>query len=404
MARQKFSGPIKHRKVLLIAKNCYPYPVDTRLAQQLTALKISGIPADILCLRGNNQPDMENYGCVTIRRLMKNQGSQVGFFEYSISVFKFGILSLFTLLKLSFKNKYRIIVVHTLPEFLISIGLVHKLFGAKLFLDARDLSVELISSRWKSRKAGLLRACATVVERFCTMLCNEIITASSGFKRSLVSRGTPDRKITVLVNTADARIFKYDNCRKFAAIYRGLKLIYHGTVSERFGIIVAVEAMPLINKVIPESKLYIFGGYDLNYKAFIEKRIAELKLEGSVLLEGTKSLEEIYSILLTMHIGVVPYLSDSFMNLANSTKTFEYIASGLPVVESRLRSVEELFSDACIHYAEPGNPHDLAERIIEYCRNPLLRKQKSEKAYKEFSKYSSDLIAHLYIDLLRKYL
>ena len=43
---------------------------------------------------------------------------------------------------------------------------------------------------------------------------------------------------------------------------------------------------------------------------------------------------------------------------------FEYIASGLPVVASRLKSGEELFNDSCVHYFEPGSVREFGRKSL----------------------------------------
>jgi len=387
--------------ICIISKSLYPQ--DTRLAQQATILLRHGIGLDILCLSDKGQPDIEVHGTLTVRRLMKSPYKH-NFATYLVTTASFGILSFVNLAMLSMKNNYKVIVVHTLPEFLVFIGLFHRLSGKAIILDGRDLTVELISSRWKTKASGMLLYCAALIERICTTFCNEVITASPGFKRQLVKRGVPENKITVLVNTADTEIFKYDENRAFAPILRGARFIYHGTVSPRFGIIVAVEAMPEVLARIPESNLFVFGFYDKTYRGQIEKAIRSLSLEKNVFLRDPLQLVDIYREILTMDIGVVPYLSDNFMNLALSTKTFEYVASGLPVVASRLRSAEEMYSTNALQFAEPGNPRDFARKIIEFCKDPQLRQNKRCQAFKEFQRHSTDVIGRSYINLINKYL
>jgi glycosyltransferase involved in cell wall biosynthesis len=74
-----------------------------------------------------------------------------------------------------------------------------------------------------------------------------------------------------------------------------------------------------------------------------------------------------------MDFDVVPYLRDSFMDLALSTKSFEYIAVGLPVVASRVDSMTALFSDRSLQYSEPGDAADLADQIRRLCEAPRER-------------------------------
>ena len=390
---------MKPAKVCLIAK--YLYPFDTRLGQQVNTLKNCGIPCDVICGNNGLQENIEQIGSVTIHRIFKKPATKQSFLVYLFATSMFFASAFQKLISLSLRNDYKVIVVHTLPEFLVFITFLNKLFGSVIVLDGRDITVDLLTSRWHGKKIVFLKMIAVFLEKAITGYCDEIFTASSGFKRSLVSRGVPEKKIKVMVNTADETIFHFDRDREFKPVTEQARLIYHGTVSERFGLLVAVKAMKNICKQIPGSTLHIFGFFDPGYRKKIEDYIKQSKLNENVHLYDPMNLEEIYKQILTMDLGVVPYLSDNFMNLALSTKTFEYIAAGLPVAASRLKSSEELFDDSCIQYSESGNPEDLAEKITSLCLSPELRQAKRDRAYAMFDKYFTSASQNeMYVNLL----
>jgi len=235
-------------------------------------------------------------------------------------------------------------------------------------------------------------------------VCDTVITASNGFKRSVIERGVNPKKVVVLLNTADETIFKYEGEREFNPIQENAKIIYHGTVAERFGIHIAIDAMPIVLKKIPKSVLYVYGYYLPSYKKELEKQIEENGLSENVKLLESVSLDKISKVISIMDIGIVPYISTHFMNLALSTKAFEYISSKLPVIASRLKSIKELFSEKSIHYCIPGDAADLAEKVVEICSNTELRKKNQERALQEFSTVSGSVMAEKYLQLIRRYI
>lgn len=364
-----------------------------------------GIPCDIICGTNGKQEPIEEVQLATVHRVFKKPDKQVSFLIYLLSTFKFFLTALTKLISLSRRNDYKVIVVHTLPEFLAFVTIFNKLTGSRVILDGRDITVDLLSSRWKGKNVFLLKAIAQSVEKCITMFCDEVITASNGFRRSLISRNVSPKKVSVLVNTADEKIFRYMSHRTFTPIAENAKFIYHGTVSDRFGVLVAVQAMKTICEKIPNSSLHIYGFYDPGYRKKIEACISDSKLEKHIHLNDVVPLEQIYSQILTMDLGIVPYLSDNFMNIALSTKMFEYIASGLPVVASRLKSGRELFDDSCVHYSDPGSAEDLAEKVLEMCKDPELRSSKREQAYKAFSSnFTSELQSRSYTKMVASHL
>jgi glycosyltransferase involved in cell wall biosynthesis len=181
----------------------------------------------------------------------------------------------------------------------------------------------------------------------------------------------------------------------------GVKLIYHGTVSQRFGLLKAVNALYKIKAHLPESVLYIYGKYDPIYKKEIEERILELDLSESIFLHERQRLEEIYRLVKKADIGVVPYRNDEFMNLALSTKTFEYIAAGIPVVASRMNSTMRLFDDNCITYFDPDSEDDFVEKILLLCEKPQLRRKRVYAAAAAFVPYSGEEMYKRLINLVK---
>ncbi len=387
--------------VCFIAK--YPYPLDTRLVQQATSLVQNNIHVDIICLKAEQMPSFETTGPIAIHRLIHKKAKE-SFLEYVTSTVLFGLLSTIKLFQLRMKRKFSVVVVCTLPEALVFFVFWIKFTGAGLILDARDLTVELLASRWQVPTINIIRTLFILVERLSMGLCGDVITASNGFMRSLVDRKIPQRKIAVIFNTSDTSIFKPDPKREFLPIQTDLRMLYHGTVSHRFGVMIAVEAVGLIRRVFPNVKFFIYGSYDPGYLKSIKQRIEALNIHDNITMGGFLDLGEIYEIIKSVHIGVVAYLSDPFMNQALSTKTFEYIAAGLPVVASRLKSCEELFDDSCIQYAIPGDANDLAEKIIEFAHNPSLRKQKSKAALQQFQQYSDIVMNERFLGVIKKYL
>jgi glycosyltransferase involved in cell wall biosynthesis len=238
------------------------------------------------------------------------------------------------------------------------------------------------------------------LERISCRTADALITVSDGCKERLIKRGNPPEKVTLVLNSANQNIFKFDEEREFTRIDESAKILYHGTVEKQFGIHIAIDAMAEVIKIIPNSKLIIYGCYFPSYKKELEEQISKLDLSNEVFLYDTISLEECYINIKEADIGIVPYLNSDYANIGLSNKTFEYTATGLPVVASRLFSLHAIFDEDCVHYAEPDNPADIADKIINLCKNPQLRNEKALNAYKALSKISGEVMDRRYINLI----
>lgn len=376
------------------------YPNDERVRREAEALEREGIGTDVICLRGEGETPLETFGLVTAHRVA-SQSSKETLGQYLWLSSKFSVACFVKLQRLAMKQRYDVIQVHNMPDFLVFIPLLQRLIGRRVVLDLHDLSVELFGSKWTGRKASMLVPIVAMVEKLSCAFANRLITTSHGFEERLIQRGIRPEKITLVINTADPTIFKFDESREFKKIESGARLLYHGTVAERFGLHKAIEAVGHLQKRVPLSSLKIFGAYDASYKESLERLIRDLGLEDRVTLGGYLPLEEIYEIIRRSDFGLVPYLSTDFMNLAFSTKTFEYTATGIPVVASRLRPVQSIFDESCVQFAEPGNAEDMADRIAEACADPEGRKRRVEAARTGLGEISGEVMAERYVGLMR---
>lgn len=387
---------MKEKNVCIISK--FLYDNDTRLQQQAKTLNSAGAKVDVLCLT-NNQSNRRNDNGITIFGIIKPSPKET-ILKYAWSTFKFALAAFLRLQKLAFKKKYDLIVVHTLPELLVFIAVLQKIRGTKILLDIRDTSVELFDSKWgRDNKKILMKFVRTSANLACSY-SDKIITASPGFQEKLIERNVPKEKISIIYNSADTSIFRIDNQREYNLIKSGAKLIYHGTIAERFGIDIAIRSLAILQEKIPDSELRIFGFYDENYKKMLEKLVSELNLEKFVFLNGRESLENIYKFVKMSDIGIVPYRSDEFMQLALSTKMFEYVASGIPVVAARLRPAEYVFKDDCVLYSTPNKPQEFADNIEHLCLNPDLRKSLVNNAIAAHNKVSGEAMSRSYLGIV----
>jgi glycosyltransferase involved in cell wall biosynthesis len=177
----------------------------------------------------------------------------------------------------------------------------------------------------------------------------------------------------------------------------GPVLLYHGTVAHRFGLHVAIEAVGRLRERLPGVRLFIYGRYDPSYRKSLERLVEASGLGGCVSLGGYLPLEKVKEVIGEADIGVVPYLSDPFMNLALSTKTFEYVSMRLPVVASRLDSITSIFTDRSLEYFNPGNATDLADAIMRICRAPALRKDYIDNAAEAYEPISWPVMSKRYL-------
>jgi len=377
------------------------YPGDPRIRRQAEALEQAGYEVDILCRHSSSgiQPKVEKFGRVTAYRIM-NAPRQESMLKYLLISTIFLFVAFFKIQPLHLKRKYSMFQAHNMPDHLVFIGIIQKILGVPLILDIHDLTVELFEEKWPGKKNLFLKSMVKFIEMVSCKFADRVITVTQTCKERLIIRGLPEEKITLILNTPNDDIFKFLPDRKFEIINKNAKLIYHGSIAERFGLHIAVDAMSIILKEIPGSKLFIYGGYNTSYGKFLKEKIKNLKLEETIILNGIIIRDKIPQLLYNSDFGLVPYLSNDYMNLALPTKAFEYIATGLPVISSMLDDLAKTFSSDSISYVKENDPQLLAEKVIELCSNPDKRRNQAQKAHKEMNKISGRVMTERYVSLI----
>ena len=384
-------------RVCMISQSSHP---DPRVRREAEALAYNGFEVDIICCSEHkSEPAKEIFGAVTVYRILYKRKFE-SFVKYFLESFYFFVLAFFKLQYLSLTRGYDLIQIHNMPDYHVFTTLFQKLSGIPVVLDLHDLTPELFQSKWEDVKKPSIIKFIKFIERISCLYSDKLITVTDACKENLVNRGIESDKITIVMNTPDNRIFRYDNNREYKVIKKNARLIYHGTVADRFGLHVAIKSMQYINNRIPGSVLNIYGGYDSSYKIYLEELIVKYNLEENVHLMGIHSLEEIYGFIQESDFGIVPYLNNTYMNLALSTKMFEYNASLLPVVSSKLRSFSKIFDNESIAFTDPENALDFADKIIKLCFNPLKRKMLAENAFITLQNISWQVMSERYVKLI----
>ena len=124
------------------------YPIDARVRREAEALTERGDEVDLICIRWGDQEKHSKISGVRVLRLSMRRYQGSSNLRYFMNYLKFFILSFLKLSYLYVKNRYQIIQVHTMPDFLVFAAIIPKLFRAKIILDVHDLMPELYMSKF----------------------------------------------------------------------------------------------------------------------------------------------------------------------------------------------------------------------------------------------------------------
>jgi glycosyltransferase involved in cell wall biosynthesis len=141
-------------------------------------------------------------------------------------------------------------------------------------------------------------------------------------------------------------------------------IMYHGSLVERNGLDLAVEALARVKQVIPGAELRIYG----DKTPFLDRVMDTANsrgLRGAVRYLGPRCLEDLVREIEDCDVGVIPNHRNSFTQINTPTRIFEYLALGKPVIAPRTQGVQDYFPDDSMIFFEAGDAEDMA-KSIEY--------------------------------------
>jgi colanic acid biosynthesis glycosyl transferase WcaI len=278
--------------------------------------------------------------------------------------------------------------------------------GARVVLNVQDIHPDLaIESGILKNPAGI--RFARGLEKWVYGLSDRIVVISDGFRRNLLAKGVPDRKMDVIPNWVDTEFLKplpkdnpvartYGLDQKFVLMYSGTLSISSNLALER-----VLEAARLL---APEKDvLFAIAGEGLK-KASLKARAASLGLQNVAFLPF-QPYRDLPALLASADVLLVP-LDSGKSELSVPSKLYSFMAAGRPIlglaapgseVEAMLRGRE------CGLSAPPDSPGGIAEAVRTLRGSPERRAVYASNARAYVVEYfARDKVLRSYDDLLTK--
>jgi glycosyltransferase involved in cell wall biosynthesis len=343
------------------------YPADPRPRRAAEALVSMGMAVDLICLRESvDEETREVVNGIDIRRvpIARRRGGVFGYvYQYSA----FLLISSAILAVRSLVSRYDLVYVHNMPDVLVWSGLIPKMFGAKVILDLHDPMPELMMTIFDLPPQARMVRFLKLLEKWSIGFVDSVITVNRACAKLFASRSCSPQKITVVMNSPDEEIFRVSDGPVSANIRsasRPFVVMYHGSLVERNGLDLAIDAFAILRQSIPNAELRIYGSRN----AFLE-RVMQCVQDGgladAVHYLGPKPLEGIVEAIKQCDVGIIPNQRNIFTELNTPTRIFEYLALGKPVIAPRAPGVCDYFDDKSLILFELGSSEDLA-RNLEY--------------------------------------
>lgn len=303
-------------------------------------------------------------------------------------------------------SRFDLVQTHNMPDFLAFAAWPTRRKRIPLLHDVHDIMPHIYADRFadgpRSRLiVGVLRRQLRGAARYAT----HVLAAEDSMRDVLVAEGIPAEKVTVLLNLPDERFFPpleeatSELAAAAAATRRGgaapmpvppastasvagdaaggtlvpFTLLYHGTLSHRLGLDVALRALALVRREVPEVRFRIVG--DGEERSTLVALARELDLEEHVEFSpGYVPVEEIPRHLAEADLGIVPMRDVGATRTMLPTKLIEYVQVGLPAICTETALIRRYFSERAVRFVPSEDVVSLARAIVDLARDPEARR------------------------------
>jgi glycosyltransferase involved in cell wall biosynthesis len=347
-----------------------PYPADPRPRRAADALLKEGMRVELICEGDGKSPKREMLDKLEIIRI-PIQRRRGGALSYAYQYSAFILISAAILAWRSLRGRYDLVYVHNMPDILVLSALLPKLFGAKVILDQHDPMPELMRTIFNMEEKSLGVRVMRRLEKWSIARADLVITVNLACKRMFSARSCRAEKIGVVMNSPDEQIFPLRTPRSrtsASAQDKPFIVMYHGSLVERNGLDLAVDALARLRETNPAVELRICG----HATPFLE-RVMETARNKSVNIRylGPKRLEDLVSVIEGCDVGIIPNHRNVFTEINTPTRIFEYLALGKPVIAPRTPGIQDYFTPESLFFFEPGNSEELAKKIEFVSSHPM---------------------------------
>jgi glycosyltransferase involved in cell wall biosynthesis len=347
------------------------YEANARVRREAEALAARGDDVTVLALDRRGAPRVEMIDGVRVvhLRVRKYRGDSTLAYVQLYGAFFLAA----TWWMIRRPRAFDLVHAHTMPEAVVFAAVAQKAFGVPVLLDVHDLTYQLFASKFRDR--GLVMRGIKLTTRAALAFADEVLTVHEPYAETV--RGLTRRRISIVLNSADERLFPPRTYRPPAP--GEVLFSYHGLIAPRHGLDNLVDALAELRREVPGARLQILGSGDGLDQ--LRARVEALGLTDAVSLpDGVMPITDIPPALERVTFGVVPSRLDPWTNEVLPTKLLEYATLGIPVITFRNHVIARYFPDDAVTYVDPATPATILAAMRTLTADPDLARDRAERA------------------------
>lgn len=272
-----------------------------------------------------------------------------------------------------------------------------KLIGYKIIIDIVE-DLETITT-YKSFKNKIKYKSAVFFRRRLSFFADAFIVISTHLENKIKTYfpATPTFFLPVTINK---ELFTASGIKKENS---NTKIFYSGSFNEKDGLPLLIEALAAIKKEGKEFTFVLSGRGNPNEMQLFGDMISQYDLKNEVDYKGFLSRDEYVRILAEeADILCMTRINSSFANAGFPFKLGEFLATGKPVIASKVGDVEKYLSEEEAYLTESGNAASIAQALQKIFNDKQAAIDKGIKGkiaamrYFDHEKYAIPLVNFFY--------
>ncbi len=355
-----------------------PFPQDTRVENEATALVNAGFDVLLLVLAPDTRSREEKYQGFTIirRNVPAKYRNWMRGLAGTVPILSWFIARQVRLLY----QEYSIDAIHAHDLYMCGGALrAGKRLGIPVIADLHESWVAALKTyAWSTRFPGRLFINYKKwksLEREWTHKAINVIVTTEEMQSHYVKLGVSENNTTVLPNTINIKAFdNYPLNENIIHRHQSeFTLVYTGGINLHRGLGFLLQTIPL---VLPHchTRLVIVGEGQI--RSELEDQSKILGLNDHVIFEGWRPQEEIKSYILASDACLIPQINCEHTSSTVPHKLFHYMYLGRPVIATNCTYIQHIVETTDCGVVVPyGDQEALASSIIELYNDPDRRKQ-----------------------------
>jgi glycosyltransferase involved in cell wall biosynthesis len=281
-----------------------------------------------------------------------------------------------------------------------------KKMGSPLVFEVRDLWPELPVAMGVIRNPVLIKFLGWL-ERYAYKNSSAVIALAPGIKKGIVSTGFNPAAVPIIPNGCDLDLFTptpqrelektFGDNRSFRAVYCG----HHGNANNLGALIDVAKVLKKRN--IQDIQFVLIG--DGAEKQLLVQSTKDLNLDEYFIWHPPIPKNQLAKVVPKMDVGLMLLKNVSAFQYGTSpNKFFDYLASGIPVINNYPGWVKDLITEHnCGLAVQPDDPEALADSLLELKNNKHFRDSAGQSARQlAESDFSRDKLAAQFVSALEK--